>query len=73
MLRSKLSAENIALHYLMNDIRINRALTLLQTTDWPTSAIAQHVGYESSSRFAERFRKRFGCDPTAIRGHPRMI
>ncbi len=48
------------------------ALRLLQGTDWPISLIASQVGYESASRFAERFRKRFGFAPTAIRGHHRL-
>lgn len=73
MLRRKLSAENTALRNLMIDVRMSRALALLQATDWPISAIAQYVGYESSSRFAERFRKRFGFVPTAIRGHQRIM
>ena len=33
--------------------------------------IALEVGYESASRFAIRFRERFGFPPTAIRGHAR--
>ena len=73
MLRRKLSAENTSLRNLMIDVRMSSALALLQSTDWPISAIAQHVGYESSSRFAERFRKRFGFAPTAIRGHQRAM
>ncbi|MGQ8774029.1 helix-turn-helix transcriptional regulator [Serratia sp. NA_112.1] len=73
MLRRKLSAENNSLRSLMIDVRMSSALALLQSTDWPISAIAQHVGYESSSRFAERFRKRFGFAPTAIRGHQRAM
>jgi AraC-like DNA-binding protein len=73
MLRRKLSAENNSLRNLMIDVRMSSALALLQSTDWPISAIAQHVGYESSSRFAERFRKRFGFAPTAIRGHQRAM
>lgn len=73
VLRRKLSAENAALRSLMIDVRMSRALLLLQATDWPISAIAQSVGYESSSRFAERFRKRFGFAPTAIRGHQRIM
>lgn len=73
MLRRKLSAENTALRSLMIDVRMSSALALLQATDWPISTIAQHVGYESSSRFAERFRKRFGFAPTAIRGHQRIM
>ncbi|CAI1198651.1 helix-turn-helix transcriptional regulator [Serratia quinivorans] len=73
MLRRKLSAENNSLRNLMIDVRMSSALALLQSTDWPISIIAQHVGYESSSRFAERFRKRFGFAPTAIRGHQRAM
>ncbi|CAI0752521.1 Urease operon transcriptional activator [Serratia rubidaea] len=73
VLRRKLSAENTALRNLMIDVRMSSALALLQSTDWPISAIAQHVGYESASRFAERFRKRFGFAPTAIRGHQRVM
>ncbi|CAI0869961.1 MULTISPECIES: helix-turn-helix transcriptional regulator [Serratia] len=73
MLRRKLSAENTSLRNLMIDVRMSSALALLQSTDWPISVIAQHVGYESSSRFAERFRKRFGFAPTAVRGHQRAM
>ncbi|MEB6336492.1 helix-turn-helix transcriptional regulator [Serratia rhizosphaerae] len=73
VLRRKLSAENTALRNLMIDVRMSSALALLQSTDWPISVIAQHVGYESASRFAERFRKRFGFAPTAIRGHQRVM
>lgn len=73
MLRRKLSLENTSLRNLMIDVRMSSALVLLQATDWSISAIAQHVGYESSSRFAERFRKRFGFAPTAIRGHQRTV
>lgn len=56
----------------MIDVRMTSALRLLQGTDWPISLIASQVGYESASRFAERFRKRFGFAPTAIRGHHRL-
>ncbi|MFI8415756.1 helix-turn-helix transcriptional regulator [Serratia sp. NPDC078593] len=73
MLRRRLSVEHTSLRNLMIDVRMSSALALLQATDWPISAIAQHVGYESASRFAERFRKRFGFAPTAIRGHQRIM
>ncbi|MGP6380943.1 helix-turn-helix transcriptional regulator [Yersinia bercovieri] len=72
VLRRKLAAENILLRDLMIDVRMTSALRLLQGTDWPISLIASQVGYESASRFAERFRKRFGFAPTAIRGHHRL-
>lgn len=72
VLRRKLAAEKILLRDLMIDVRMTSALRLLQGTDWPISLIASQVGYESASRFAERFRKRFGFAPTAIRGHHRL-
>lgn len=71
MLRRKLSAEKSVLRDLMIDVRMSHALLLLQATEWSISAIAEYMGYESASRFAERFRKRFGFAPTAIRGHQR--
>ncbi|MCU0827909.1 MAG: helix-turn-helix domain-containing protein [Tabrizicola sp.] len=50
---------------------MNRALGLLQTTDNPVQQIAFAVGYASASRFAVRFRARFGLAPSAIRGGDR--
>ena len=47
------------------------AMTLLQSTDHPIAHIAAQVGYESPSRFAVRFRDRFGFAPTVVRGHRR--
>jgi AraC-like DNA-binding protein len=38
----------------------------------PVSAIAASSGFESQSRFAIRFRDRFGFPPSAIRGHNRV-
>jgi transcriptional regulator GlxA family with amidase domain len=49
------------------------ALTLLQATSLPVTQIAMNTGYESPSRFAVRFRQRFGFAPTAVRGHQRGV
>ncbi|MES4612685.1 MAG: helix-turn-helix transcriptional regulator [Ewingella sp.] len=73
MLRRRLATENSVLRNLMIDVRMTHALRLLQCTDLAISHIAHQVGYESSSRFAERFRKRFGFAPTSIRGHLRSL
>lgn len=73
MLRRRLATENSVLRNLMIDVRMTHALRLLQCTDLAISNIAHQVGYESSSRFAERFRKRFGFAPTSIRGHLRPL
>lgn len=68
-LRRRLSAEGQKFSDLLVDVRMSWALALLQSTDQPVSRIALDVGYESSSRFAVRFRKRFGFSPSAVRGH----
>lgn len=70
-LRRKLSAEGWSFQSLLADVRMSAAMQLLQSTDLPVLHIAQEVGYESQSRFALRFRARFGFAPSAIRGHRR--
>ena len=70
-LRRRLAAEGTSLTDLLADARMATALTLLQATTQPVSRIALAVGYESPSRFAVRFRHRFGFAPTAVRGHDR--
>ena len=70
-LRRRLSAEGTTAGDLLTDVRMSQALLLLQSTDQAVNRIALEVGYESASRFAIRFRERFGFPPTAIRGHAR--
>lgn len=70
-LRRRLAAEGTSLSELLVDARMAAALTLLQATSEPVAGIALAVGYESPSRFAVRFRQRFGFAPTAVRGHDR--
>ncbi|MCW7541774.1 helix-turn-helix transcriptional regulator [Aquabacterium sp. A7-Y] len=70
-LRRRLHSEGTSFGNLLADVRMSHAMTLLQSTDHPVAHIALKVGYESASRFAIRFRERFGFAPTAIRGHRR--
>jgi len=70
-LRRRLAAEGTTLSALIADVRMASALVLLQATARPVSEIALAVGYDSPSRFAVRFRNRFGFAPTAVRGHAR--
>ncbi|TWI40140.1 AraC-like DNA-binding protein [Pseudoduganella flava] len=70
-LRRRLAAEGTTLTELLTDARMSTALTMLQATTYPVTDIALSVGYESASRFAVRFRQRFGFAPTALRGHER--
>ncbi len=66
-LRRKLAGEQISFSELLIDVRMSFALSLLQATDLSIGEIAKEVGYESASRFAVRFRDRFGHSPTVLR------
>ncbi|MCW0232158.1 MAG: helix-turn-helix transcriptional regulator [Ferrovibrio sp.] len=70
-LRRRLAAEGTSFGDLLTDVRMSYAMLLLQSTEYAVNRIALEVGYESASRFAIRFRERFGFPPTAIRGHAR--
>ncbi|MDX3972840.1 AraC family transcriptional regulator [Shinella sp.] len=47
--------------------RLERGLTLLQTTGVPISRIALECGFQTPSHFSDSFRKRFGIKPKLIR------
>lgn len=66
-LRRRLAAEGTSLTEILVDLRMSAALTLLQSTALQVTRIAAEVGYQSPSQFAQRFRRRFGFSPTAIR------
>ncbi|KAF1004033.1 MAG: HTH-type transcriptional activator RhaS [Burkholderia gladioli] len=68
--RRRLADQGQSFNDILIDVRMTTALTLLQVTDRPVADIAYQVGYESASRFAVRFKKRFGFSPTAVRGLP---
>lgn len=72
-LRRRLAAEGTSLQDVLVEARMATALTLLQATAQPVADIACAVGYASPSRFAVRFRQRFGFAPTAVRGHERAL
>lgn len=69
-LRRRLAEETTGLTEILVDTRMSFALSLLQSTRAPVTQIALHVGYQTSSHFAVRFRRRFGFPPTAVRGAP---
>lgn len=66
-LRRKLAAENTSFRAVLEEVRLARALTLIQTTSQPLKRIAEECGYRSPSRFATRFRMRFGTLPSQLR------
>lgn len=68
--RRKLASENNSYRHLCQDVSMCYALFLLQTSDQAINQIAMDVGYESASKFAQRFRTRFGVAPGDIRKMP---
>lgn len=69
-LRRNLKREGASFTDILADVRMSSALSLLQCTDAPVNRIALEIGYESPSRFAVRFRRRFGFSPAAVRRSP---
>ncbi|MCG7492933.1 AraC family transcriptional regulator [Thalassobius sp. Cn5-15] len=47
--------------------RLERGLTLLQTTTMPIAEVALDCGFKTPSHFSDAFRKRFGIRPKEIR------
>lgn len=55
----------------LTEIRLNKAVELLNTTDDKTYIIASKVGYQEQNYFSYVFKKRFGISPSKYRGAPR--
>lgn len=71
-LRRHLARERASLSGVLAEVRMTHALTLLQCTENPVSQVALEVGYDSPSRFALRFRRRFGFSPGEVRHQSRI-
>lgn len=52
----------------LTELRLNKAVELLQETDDKTYIIAAKVGYQEQNYFSYVFKKRFGISPTKFRG-----
>lgn len=66
-LRRRLREEGLSFEKLLLDIRMQHGLMLVQTTQWNMAQVADACGYQSASRFAERFTQRFGLSPSKFR------
>ena len=66
-LRRHLQTEGTGFRDTLEEVRLVAGMSLLQETFWPIQQIAQQVGYQSQSRFAERFKKRFDITPSELR------
>jgi AraC-like DNA-binding protein len=66
-LRRRLAKAGTTLTDIAIDVRMTTALAMLQTSEENITGIAMAVGYDSPSRFALRFRDRFGVSPSDFR------
>ncbi|MFT2089960.1 helix-turn-helix transcriptional regulator [Paraglaciecola sp. 2405UD69-4] len=66
-LRRKLKQESTSVQEIKDKARLGLGLHLLQTTKHPVGIIADKCGYQSQSRFTERFKKQFGLTPSELR------
>jgi len=66
-LRRKLNSEGTSVQEIKDQARLSLGLHLLQTTRQPISLVAEKCGYQSQSRFTDRFKKRFGLTPSELR------
>lgn len=66
-LRRELQRENTGFREILEQVRLTTALGMLQGTRRNVAEIAGQVGYDSPSRFAARFRQRFGMSPGEVK------
>jgi AraC-like DNA-binding protein len=66
-LRRKLKLEGSSVQEIKDQARLGLGLHVLQTTQISISVIAEQCGYQSPSRFSERFKHRFGLTPSDLR------
>lgn len=66
-LRRHLTAENVGFREVLEKVRLDSGLVQVLETDLQIAQVAMSCGYQSQSRFAERFRLRFGLSPVELR------
>lgn len=66
-LRRRLDEEAVGFRAILAQVRMSRALALLQSSDRSVLQIAYDVGYESVSQFTASFRRHFGQSPRTLR------
>lgn len=54
----------------LTEVRLNKAVELLNSTNDKTYVIAQKVGYQEQNYFSYVFKKKFGVSPTRYRNAP---
>lgn len=66
-LRRKLAIEKLSFRRLLQDARMEQALSLISNSPQALGEVAAACGYQSPSRFAAAFQRQFGCSPSTLR------
>ncbi|AZN36231.1 helix-turn-helix transcriptional regulator [Iodobacter ciconiae] len=66
-LRRQLGQEGSSFRKILEHVRLNTALGMIQTTTQPIGQIARQCGFASASRFSNRFHAHFGMKPLQLR------
>lgn len=66
-LRRRLEREHTTFRHLLREVRMGRALVLVQSSELPVVQVALEVGYDSVSQFSACFRRHFGRSPSELR------
>lgn len=66
-LRRKLAAEQSHFQAIKDRVQLGYGLHLLQSTAMPIGLVAEQCGYQSQSRFTDKFKALFGLTPSALR------
>lgn len=66
-LRRKLAGEGTSLQEIKDRARLGYGLHLVQTTFDPIGRVAERCGYQSQSRFTDKFKQMFDVTPTELR------
>lgn len=59
--------ESVSISEYINDVRLGKALQLLETKDYSITRIMEMVGYNNESYFFKLFKKKFGITPKEYR------
>jgi AraC-like DNA-binding protein len=59
--------ESVSISEYINDVRLGKALILLETKDYSITRIMEMVGYNNESYFFKLFKKKFGITPKEYR------
>ncbi len=54
-------------HQVLNQMRMDKAMQLLTTTEWKSSRVAEEIGLPDPSYFSYAFKRHFGVSPSQVR------